>query len=140
LAQSGHSFFVQAFATGQEFAVSMARFAAATMAAALILIWADGYGGEWLFAWTSPPATHIVYRAVAWTCMCGAVFLVTPAPREWPNVIVCGLVLSVAFIFAREVPLYALTASGLHIYTLAALVVFAPLMGLTGLWYRGLKP
>jgi hypothetical protein len=119
--------------------VSIARFASATMAAALILIWADGYGGEWVFAWTSPPASHFIYRAVAWASMCGAVFLVTPAPREWPNIIVCGLVLSVAFIFGREVPLYALTAFSRHIHTLVALVVFALLMVATGLWYRSLK-
>ncbi len=72
--------------------------------------------------------------------MCVAVSLVTLAPRNWSNIIVCGLVLSVAFVFAREVPLYWLTASSLHVHTLTALAVFALLMGPTGLWYRDLKP
>ncbi len=131
--------FVQAFAMGQEFAVSMARFSVATIVAAFILLWADGYGGEWLFAWTSPPATHFIYRAVAWACMCGAVLLVTRAPYDWPNIIVCGLVLSVAFIFARELAHYARPASGLEIHMLVALVLFAFLVAPTGLWYRSLK-
>jgi hypothetical protein len=119
----------------------MLRFAVASIVAALVLVWADSPGGAWLFTWTSVPWTHFVYRAVAWACMFGGVMLVTPAPRDWANAAVCGLLLSVAFIFAREITLFgsaALSVHDLYAHWLAALSLFALLVWPIGIWYRRL--
>jgi|GEM_PF-3124822 len=125
----------------------MLRFGVAAIVAALVVVSSDRLADQWFFQLgsllTSNEAYELIvanyaYKAFTWACLFAAVLVVTPEPyRNWPNALVCGLVLAVALYQARELTIMTF-ANGQTptFWWIATLVVFALPLWLTWRWYK----
>jgi hypothetical protein len=127
----------------------MLKFGVAAIVAALVVVSADRWAGQWFFELGSLLTTNeayelivanYAYKAFTWACLFAAVLIVTPEPsRNWPNALVCGLVLAVVLYQARELTIMTF-ANGQTptFWWIATMVVFAPPLWLTWQWYKRL--
>lgn len=124
--------------------MAFAKFCGAAFAVALVAIWVEWNPVDVLvdLAQGVQLATNLLYKAFVWACMFAAVMVVTPAPRNWENALVCALLLTVALMQAYLVAMMGIpyfTVPLAHVISITALVLFALVLWPIWRWYSGLK-
>jgi hypothetical protein len=119
------------------------------MVAALITLLCEMFASTWFFTlgFGSRVVAGLLFQALSWACMFGAVMLVTPTRRSWASALMCGLALTVALHVTLYLSAFAIEAVNTafdspfnipYIAWIAALIVLPLPLWPIWRWYDGL--